>query len=148
MNYFKRLRARHWAWASVLAVAAVWWPLFIISTPPDFIQTSIDPGILIFCMVVATVGGVIKILGYLASQLSGRVGVIGVSVELAGLCLSAVGPAAYLVISLYGIWAPDVSVEINSGFILAVAVLTMYLYRAIIIIPRFIFEAHDEAKDD
>lgn len=148
MNYLKRLRARHWAWASVLAIAAVWWPLFVITSPPEFLQQSLDPGILVFCMVVALIGGIIKISGYLASQMPGKLGVVGVSVELAGLILASVGPVSYLVISVYGFWMPEIVINFSSAFILACAICAMFLYRAIIIVPRFIFEAHDTAKDD
>lgn len=148
MKFFKSLRARHWAWTLVLATAGIWWPGFVLATPPDFLQESIDPGVLVFCMVVAIIGSVIKIIGYLASQMPGRAGVIGVSVELAGLILASVGPASYILASLFGFFAPGPVVNFSSAFILACSIAAMYLYRAIVIVPRFIFEAHDSAKDD
>lgn len=148
MNYFKNLRLRHFAWSLVLAVSAVWWPLFVIATPPEFLQRSIDPGVLIFCMAVATIGGIVKIFGYLASQIPGKIGTIGVSVELVGLILASVGPLSYIVASLYGFWEPGLDVSFSSAFILACAIAAIFLYRAIVIVPRFIFEAHDSAKDD
>lgn len=150
MSYLKRLRARHYAWASVLAVAGVWWPLFIITTPPEFLQVSVNPGILNFCMAVACFGAFVKIGGYLASQMPDKAGVIGVSVELAGLILAVVGPLSYILISFSASINDTVgSVGFpNSGTIFAAAVCLIYLYRAIIIVPRFIFEAHDSAKDE
>lgn len=148
MSYFKRLRARHWAWALVLAIVGIWWPLFIITTPPEFIQITADPGILVVCMAVAMFGTIIKIGGYFASQMPGKTGVIGVSVELAGLILASVGPVSYLVISGAAFLSPETAIGINSAFIFACALCAVYLYRAIIIVPRFIFEAHDPAKDD
>jgi len=148
MNYIKNLKVRHVAWAFVLGIVSVWWPSFVIATPPDFLQENIDPVVLIVCMVVALIGGIVKIFGYLASQMPGKVGTLGVSVELVGLILAAVGPLSYIAVSLYGFWEPGVDVNFSSAFILACGVAAIFLYRAIIIVPRFIFEAHDPAKDD
>lgn len=149
MKNLTRLRARHWAWVLVLVIIGVWWPAFIVSTPPEFLQQAVDAGVLNFCMIVALIGTVIKIFGYLGSQMPGKTGVIGVSVELAGLILASVGPVSYLVISIYSFSRPDVvELTFGSAFIFACALCAVYLYRAIIIVPRFIFEAHDSAKDD
>jgi hypothetical protein len=148
MKIFNRIRARHWAWVFVLAIIGIWWPAFIISAPPEFLQIVVDPGILNFCMIVALVGTIIKISGYLGSQMPGKAGVIGVSVELAGLILASVGPVSYLIISVYSFAQPHVELSFGSAFIFACALCGVYLYRAIVIVPRFIFEAHDSAKDD
>lgn len=148
MNYIKNLKVRHYAWAFVLAIVSVWWPLFVINTPPTFLRENIDPTILMVCMAVALFGGCIKIIGYLGSQLPGKAGTLGVSVELVGLILASVGPLSYIAVSLYGFWEPGVDVNFSSAFILACGVAAIFLYRAIIIVPRFIFEAHDSAKDD
>jgi len=147
MKNLKRLRVRHYAWSVVLGIAGIWWPLFIIASPPEsFVQGRVDTLILNICMSVAVVGSATKILGYLASQFPGRVGVLGVSVELVGLILAAVGPFAYIASSLALI--ADGEARFNSAVIFAIAILAMYLYRAIIIVPRFFFEAHDTAKDE
>lgn len=147
MKQLKVLRARHWAWATFLAIAGIWWPAFIMSTPPEFLVQAINPGVINVCMTVALIGAVIKILGYLASQLPGRTGVIGVSVELAGLIMAFVGPASYIGVSLVEITSPNASISINSGFIFAFALCVVFVFRAIIIVPRFLFEAHDPSKE-
>lgn len=149
MNYFKMLRARHWAWVLVLAIVGIWWPAFILTMPPEFVQQTVNPGVLNVCMVVALFGTIVKIFGFLASQLPDRLGVIGVSVELAGLILASIGPASYVVISAAAAYENSTeTVFPNSGFIFAIALCAVFLYRAIIIVPRFFFEAHDSAKDD
>lgn len=150
MNFFKNLKARHWTWAVVLAILGIWWPAFIITSPPEFVTDSLsNPGILNFCMSVAIFGTITKIIGYLASQVPGKPGVIGVSVELAGLILSTVGPISYLLVNLNALITDTPTLVFpNSAFILAIAVLVIYIYRAIIIVPRFFFEANDSAKDN
>ena len=150
MKFFKNLKARHWAWVAVLGILGIWWPAFIITTPPEFVTESLaNPGILNFCMSVAIFGAITKIFGYLASQGAGKAGVIGVSVELAGLILSTVGPVSYILVSLNALVAENTTLSFpNSALILAFAVLAIYIYRAIIIVPRFFFEANDTAKDD
>lgn len=148
MKTIRHIRARNWAWASVLAIVGIWWPAFIIFSPPDFLTDAVDPNILIICMSVALFGSIVKICGYLASQLPGKAGVLGVSSELVGLILSAVGPFTYLAISTYTFMHPIGDLKLNSAFIFACAVITIYIYRAFIIVPRFLSEAHDPSKDD
>lgn len=146
-NFFRRLSPRHWAWAHVLAVVGIWWPLFVIFTPPEFLQNNVDPILLLICMWIATFGSALKIGGFLSSQQPGRLGVIGVSVELVGLILSVLGPIAYIFSYLYVLLATDTDLAFGSGLILAYGVLSIYLYRAIILVPRFLKEAHDPAKE-
>lgn len=150
MNYLRKLRARHFAWVAVLAIVGIWWPLFILTNPPEFlIQTTADNiGVINFAMIVSLIGSCIKICGYLGSQMPGKVGVIGVSIELAGLILASVGPVSYLVVSVYGFLAPHSDLTFGSAFIFACALCAVYLYRAFVVVPRFLFEAHDSAKDD
>jgi hypothetical protein len=147
-NFFKRLRARHYAWATVLAIVGIWWPAFILATPPEFIREGrVDLLVLNVCMAVGLIGGITKISGFLASQQPGRVGVLGVSVELTGLILAFVGPFAYLSTSIsVSAYTPERPL-VNSAVILAIAIMAMYTYRAIILVPRFRREAHDSSKE-
>lgn len=145
-KFFKRLRPRHWAWASVLVCAGIWWPTYILVSPPPFLKGNVDPVILSICMVIAIFGAALEIFGYLASQQPGRLGVLGVSVELIGLILASVGPVAYLVSYSYLLWQGSGDVNFGSAFILAVTITVLYSYRAVIVVPRFRSEAHDPAK--
>lgn len=147
MKYLKLIRARDWAWTSVLAITGIWWPLFIVTSPPDFIQVSVNPAILVICMVVATFGAAVKIFGYLGTRMPGKVGVVSVSIELAGLILATLAPVSYVVASIAGFLDPSTPINFSSAFILACAILAMYAYRAIIVIPRFRLEAHDPNKE-
>lgn len=146
-NFFQRLRARHYSWATVLAIVGIWWPTYIIFTPPEFIREGpVDFNFLTIAMLVGVLGSGTKISGYLASQQTGKLGVLGVSVELVGLVLAAVAPFAYLAVT--GAVAISEGRDfLNSASILAIAIMAMYAHRAVIIVPRFLREAHDESKE-
>ncbi len=143
-QFFSNLRLRHYAWAHVLIAAAIWWPLHIIFTTPDFLRENVNPVALFACMWIGLVGGIVKIAGFLASQQPGRAGVLGVSVELIGLALALAAPIAY--IFSYGSLLTTELVNFGSAFIFAYAIIAMYLYRATILIPRFRKEGSDSSK--
>lgn len=145
-DFFKRLKLRHWAWIHVLAAAGIWWPLHIIFTTPEFLSRNVDDFVLHICMWTAVFGAVVKITGFAMSQQPGKTGVLGVSVELAGLILASIGPVAYL--GAYGyLLITGADLNFSSAFIFAYAMCAVYLYRAIILVPRFRREAHDPAKE-
>jgi hypothetical protein len=147
-TFFGNLKFRNYVWASVLATIGIWWPSFIILKTPEFLDGNVDFSVLYLCMIVAIIGALIKIIGYSMSVQPGSIGVIGVSVELAGLILASIGPLAY-VLSYIVIWFlyPQDSPGMSSSVILAIAVCLIYVYRATILIPRFFREAHDPNKE-
>lgn len=147
MKYFKRLRARHWAWLHFLVSIGIAWPLFMMLTPPELIAGALNPAILAIAMGVSLVGTVIAGYGYFASQQLDKLGVIGVSIELSGLILSFIGPSAYLVIRLYLLNQPDTLGLLTSPLFFAYSLCAVYLYRFVIVIPRFRFEAQDPSKE-
>lgn len=149
-TFFQRLKPRHYAWASVLAIVGIWWPSFILATPPEFIiEGSVNLLVLNICMIITMIGAVTKIIGYFGSQQQGKIGVIGISVELVGLVLAAVGPFAYIAVSLaVGLDEENSKQIVNSAVIFAVGIFVMYVYRAMVIVPRFLREAHDEFKEE
>lgn len=144
-NFFSRLRLRHGAWCLIIAVIGVWWPLYVLVTPPTFIQGNVDPVIMTICMIVAVTGGFLSILGYLSSQQSEKVGVIGVSIELVGVILAAVGPVSYIASFVSALSSGNVN--FGSALILAVGAFCIHLYRSVIIVPRFRLEAYDPTKE-
>lgn len=148
MNYLKRLRARHWAWMNFLASIGIAWPLFMLLTPPELIAGALNPAVLAISMIVSLVGTGVALFGYFASQQRGKLGVIGVSIELSGLILSFIGPAAYLLIRLYLLTQPaDPPNILSSPLFFAYSLCAVYLYRFVIVIPRFRFEARDPNKE-
>lgn len=147
MKYLKRLRARHWAWLHFLAVIGVGWPLFMIFTPPELIAGVLHPAILAIAMIVSLVGTLIAMFGYFASQQQDKLGVIGVSIELSGLILSILGPGAYFVTRIYMLFLPETAGVLSSPLFFSYALCAVYLYRFVIVLPRFRFEATDPSKE-
>lgn len=145
-KYFKRMRARHWAWMSFLFFSGVAWPTFMLLTPPELVTDILDPTVLFAAMVISLIGTLVTMFGYFASQQVGKLGVIGVSLELSGLSLSVLGPAAYLITRVYEWFTPD-SDGLTSAVLFTCSVLAVYIYRFVIVIPRFRFEAHDPNKE-
>lgn len=146
MGYLRRLRGRHWAWIHFLLAVGVAWPLFVIFSPPEFIIGFLDPIVLTVSMWVALIGTLTTIWGYASSQQEGRIGVIGISIELAGLILAIVGPASYAVTRIFILLSPE-SVGLSSGLFFSYALFAVFLYRLVVVVPRFRFEARDPAKE-
>lgn len=148
MEYLKRLKARHWAWLHFLAIIGVAWPVFMLVTPPELIVGVLNPSILAIAMFVSLLGSLTAMAGYFASQQQEKIGVIGVSIELSGLILSVIGAGSYFVTRVYMLFLPETAGELTSTLFFAYALCAVYLYRFVIIVPRFRFEAQDPSKDD
>lgn len=147
MNYVKRLKARHWAWLQFLFVTGIVWPTFMLFSTPELIVGVLHPAILAIAMIVSFVGTIVSMFGYVASQQLGKLGVIGVSVELSGLILSILGPAAYFITRIYMLFLPETAGVLSSPLFFSYAICAVYLYRFVIVVPRFRFEAHDPNKE-
>lgn len=146
MKYLKRLKSRHWAWIHFKVATGVLWPLYMILTPPELLAGVVSPAIMTLCMVVSIIGTLASVVGYFFSQQLGKLGVIGVSIELSGLTLAVIGPGAYLLTRVYMLFLPEYG-GLSSGLLFAYALCAVYLYRFIILIPRFRFEAQDPSKE-
>lgn len=147
MKYLKRLKLRHWAWLHFLTIIGIAWPSFMLVTPPEVISDAVHPAILTVAYLVSLFGSIVAFIGYFASQQLDKIGVIGVSLELSGLVLSVVGPATYLFVRLYLLTLPDATGLLNSPLFFSYALCAVYLYRFIIVVPRFRFEARDPSKE-
>jgi len=146
MKYIKRLRARHWAWLNFLCIVGLIWPIFMLVAPPVQITEVISPVIYEVIMGLSFFGTCLAMFGYFASQQVGRIGVIGVSLELAGLILSSLGPAALLLTRIFLLFEPHFE-PLSTVLFYDWAVCAIFLYRFVIVIPRFRFEAHDPTKE-
>jgi len=146
VKYFRRLRARHWAWLNFLAIVGIAWPTFMLVAPPAQITEVIDPVIYSVIMGLSLAGTILAMFGYFASQQVGSLGVIGISLELAGLILAFIGPAALFVTRVFLLFEPHLE-PLSTVLFYDWAVCAIFLYRFVIVIPRFRFEAHDPAKE-
>lgn len=129
-----------------LAVIGIGWPIFVIVGPPEFISGFLDPIVLTVCMWVCMIGSITALWGYASSQCGGKLGVIGVSIELAGLILAIVGPLSYVVTRIFLLLSPE-SIGLTTTMIFAYAILSIFIYRLATVIPRFRLEAYDPTKE-
>ena len=146
-TFFRALNPRHWAWVHVIIAAGIWWPAFLLSSPPEFLEWNLDHTVLALSMGTAILGAVLMVFGFLCSQQTGKPGVLGVSIELVGIILASVGPVVYLVAYTYLLILDADDVNFGSAFVLAYTICALYLYRATIVVPRFRKEAHDDSKE-
>lgn len=146
MNYLKRLRAKNWAWLNFKFSVGVLWPLYMIFATPETLISAVDATILTVCMALSLLGNLASIVGYIFSMQPGKIGVIGVSIELSGVILAILGPGAYLLTRLSLLFDP--AFGLTTGIFFAYSLCAVYLYRLIVLVPRFRFEAHDPSKED
>lgn len=145
MNFFSRIKVRHWAWINFLFATGIGLPLSTLVNPNWIFRADIEHVILIAAMAVSILGTITTILGYLMSQQRGKAGTIGVSIELSGLCLSVLAPATYLLVQVASFFSPH-HLSLG-GLIFCYALCAVYLYRFTIVVPRFRFEAHTPSEE-
>jgi hypothetical protein len=146
---FSRLTPRHWGWIIFKLLVGVAWPLALIFTTPTTVLATV--GWVIFLIALTALGGgLLSVIGIVMSAQRGAAGVIGLSVELAGLCLFIVGPICYAIINL----ALTVTGYHNfHGYqflpsaVFSTAMVSAIVNRILIVAPLRSREAHDTTKD-
>lgn len=146
-TFFKRLKIRHYMSTLVYLLAGVLWPSFAAVHPPIFLRDPLDTTILAICLWISVIGGLIQIFGYLSSQQGGKLGTLGVSIELVGLILISIAPIAYVVAFVGVIFFSTVTAPAEAASILILVVTAIYLNRAVILIPRFRYEANHTIEE-
>lgn len=147
-TFFGRLNLQHWAWINFKLSLGVAWAFAMLSSTPDTIVSALSPEVIPFWTVPTIIGSLISVVGMLMyAQPPSRVKTIGVSIEFAGLCFFAIGPLVYFITRIaLASTTPD-----NQGvplMIFAYSMLSVILFRFIVVVPRVWFEAHDPRKVD
>lgn len=147
MGALRKLTLRHWVWIHFKVAMLAWVTALMIYTPTK-IHNALGLGVVLLFVAVTALGAVTSMVGIVMSAQSGtRTGVIGISVELAGLYFMSAGPAAYL---LTQVWLVFTATDGNQRIALcfqAYLICAALLCRIVIVAPRRNREAHDSTKD-
>jgi hypothetical protein len=144
-TFLSHLNIQHWAWIHFKLSLGVTWAGLMLTSTPETISSSFSPEFIPLWTVPTIVGAVVSIFGMMMyAQPPSKVKVIGVSIELAGLCLFAIGPFVYF---LTRIALLETSSQGGPLAAFSYSMLAVLLFRFIVVVPRFWFEAHDPRKD-
>lgn len=144
-----RLTIRHLGWLNFKLVIGVAWPITLLTHTPASLIASL--GWLVFLVASTTLAGALtSIVGLIMSAQTGAKAVVGLSVELAGLCLMVTGPTAYCLTYVYLCFAGFNGItgsQFVPGAVFAWAMVCALVCRILIVAPRRSQEAHDATKD-
>ncbi len=144
IKVFRNMRARDWGWLHFKFAMAVW-ALLTLAAQPESINTAVANALVIVWFGLTMTGGVLSMVGIVMAAQPGRCSVIGISIELVGLILLFVGPFLFLVLFVArGMMADDWK---WSGIGLTYALSAAMLARVIMVLPRYLREAHDPTKE-
>lgn len=145
MDVFRRLTLRHWSWIH-FKVAMLVWAAILLTYTPTAVAGALG-AVVILISVVTILGSLTSMVGIVMSAQHGtKVGVIGISVELAGLYFMGAGPLAYLITQLWlAVTLPGGS-QRYALVVFAYAMCVALTCRILIVAPRRNMEAHDPTK--
>ena len=142
----KRLTPRHWAWIHFKVALGFVWASCMIAFTPVALQSAL--GALIPLWMALTIAGTsVSIVGLVMTvSLNAKIVLYGVSIELAGLCLFVAGPLVYFLTQFTLIFTegPENRLALTA---FAYAMVSVLIYRFVVIVPRFFREARDESKE-
>lgn len=143
-KWLRRLTLRDWGWINFKIALGVLFPLFVLVSPPSALNATFS--VVVYAWLATTfIGGLTSTTGIIMSAQPGRVGVIGLTVELAGLIFMFAGPFLLLVVYL-ALWLARVEVRMTAVG-LTWSLCAALLARAAIIVPVYVREAHDTSKE-
>ena len=145
MGVFRKLTLRHWSWIH-FKFAMLVWAVVLLGYTPTAVAGALG-AVVITISTVTIVGSVTSIVGIVMSAQNGtKAGVIGISVELAGLYFMGAGPVAYFITQ---VWLALTLPEGSQRYALVVfsyAMCVALACRILIVAPRRNREAHDLTK--
>lgn len=145
---FRRLTFQHVGWLVFKVIMGIGWPIALITLTPISLLGSL--GWVIYFMAITTlVGGVVSSLGLIATAQTGRLAVLGLSIELSGLSLFIVGPLTYAftytALSIYG-FGHISNITFIPITIFAYGMVAAIFNRILIVAPQRSLEAHGIPK--
>lgn len=146
MSYLKRLTPRHWAWLHFKIMLGVFWAVLMFVYTPYGIENALGRGLVTGWLLVTIIGCLTSVVGLVMTVGDGKVHVLGVSVELVGLILFSVGPVIYFFTQLALLFNGDIRDRL-ALVVLAYAMCSVFIYRFVVIVPRYRQEARDETKE-
>lgn len=144
--HFKKLSIRNLAWIHFKLALGVAWPIVFMIFPPTGPIVELERPLLNLWMSLTIFGTITSLVGYIMSLYEGKPGVLGVSIELAGLSLFSLGPLLYFLVQVY--LAATGEFELRAALcVFAYAMCSVIIYRFVMVLPRFRQEARDSEKE-
>jgi peptidoglycan biosynthesis protein MviN/MurJ (putative lipid II flippase) len=141
----RNLTPRHWGWLH-FKLAMIYWASVMMRFPPDAVADSLKEPYIFIWTAMTMFGGLVSMVGLFmsAQPATNRFHVVGVSIELAGLCLFIIGPIVY--------WTTQLSIFVTNQdhlplmerlhtryavICLAYAMTAAIVARILVVFPRF-----------
>lgn len=145
MGIFRKLTIRHWSWIH-FKVAMFVWAAILLGYTPTAVAGALG-AVVLTISIVTMLGSVTSIVGIIMSaQYGTKAGVIGISVELAGLYFMGSGPLAYFITQLWLALTLPQGSQRYALVVFAYAMCVALTCRILIVAPRRNREAHDPTK--
>lgn len=143
---FKNMTPRHWGWLH-FKLALFYWANVMYRWTPNAVADSLREPLLLIWTLLTCIGAVVSIVGLVmsAQPANNRFHVIGVSIELSGLCLFIIGPFVYWTTQLSILLtrsdgAPNMVTEMHTRYAIccfAYAMMAAIVARILVVLPRF-----------
>lgn len=132
--FLKNLTLQDWSWVH-FKLAMIAWSIALYTFTPRAIMAALD-WLAIMAPTVTIIGGVVSLVGLFMAVQPGRVGVLGLTIELSGLYFMTAGPIVYLIAQTYLASTLENGDQRYALTVLAYVICAALLCRILIVLPK------------